>query len=119
VLDQARSRALEQSQALWLPGLRTRFRLEEREAEAATLDDAVLILTLKDGHEVIAAPSDGPQETRFRIFWGEGREFTFAIPAGISASDVAASRLVLTGYYQRYSSFPNLLHDASLIVPTR
>jgi hypothetical protein len=112
VLDKAHGPELKQSQAISMSGLRTRFRLEEREAEAATLDRAELVLTLKDGTEVAAAlVVHWGTPPPFRIFWGEGLEFTFSMPPGVAANDVTRSRLVLTGYYQRYSSLPGLLQS--------
>lgn len=113
VLDQARGLDLEQSQTLTMSGLKTRFRLEEREAEVATLDRAQLVLILKDGREIAAAPVAGPDAAPFRIFWSEGRPFAFSLPAGIAEGDVASSKLVLSGYYQRYSSLPGLLQSVS------
>ncbi len=113
VLDRARGHALEQAQTVSMSGLRTRFRLEEREAEVATLDRAELILTLKDGGEVAAAPKAGRSAPPFRLFWGEGQDFEFSPPPGITADDVVSSRLALTGYYERYSSLPALLRNVS------
>jgi hypothetical protein len=110
VLHPANEQRLESSQSINLSGLVTRFRLEEREAEVTTLDRADLFLTLKDGEQVAARPADpgGRGATPSLVFWGEAREFAFALPPGVSADEVTDSRLVLTGYYRRYSSFPNV-----------
>jgi hypothetical protein len=55
-------------------------------------------LILNSGTKVAAAPVlERHSPPPFRIFWGEGREFEFSTPPGITADDVASSRLVLTG----------------------
>jgi hypothetical protein len=109
VLHPANQQRLESSQSISLSGLVTRFRLEEREPEMTTLDRAELFLTLRDGAQVAASPADlcGRGATPLLVFWGEAREFAFALPPGVSEDDVKESRLVLTGYYRRYASFPN------------
>jgi hypothetical protein len=110
VLHPANEQRLESSQSINLSGLVTRFRLEEREPEVTTLDRAELFLTLKDGQQVAARPADpgGRGATPSLVFWEEAQEFAFSLPRGVSAEDVTQSRLVLTGYYRRYSSFPNV-----------
>ena len=110
VLHPASEQRLESSQTIAMAGFVSRFRLEERESEVTTLDRAELFLTLREGQQVAARPADpgGRGVTPSLVFWGEAHEFAFALPPGVSAEDVAQSRLVLTGYYQRYSSLPNL-----------
>jgi hypothetical protein len=110
VLHPANEPRLESTQSINLSGLVTRFRLEEREPEVTTLDSAELFLTLKDGHQVAARPADTGRRgaTPLLVFWEEAQELAFSLPPGASAEDVIQSRLVLTGYYRRYSSFPNV-----------
>ena len=110
VLHPANEQRFESTQSINLSGLVTRFRLEEREPEVTTLDRAELFLTLKDGEQVAARPTDasGRGATPSLVFWEEAQELAFALPPGVSADDVTDSRLVLTGYYRRYSSFPNV-----------
>ena len=110
VLHQANEPRFESTQTIAMAGFVSRFRLEEREPEVTTLDRAELFLTLRDGQQVAARPADpgGRGATPSLVFWGEAQEFAFSLPLGVSAEDVTQSRLVLTGYYQRYSSFPNV-----------
>ena len=109
VLHPADGQRRESAQSVVLPGFVSRFRLEEREPEVTTLDRAELFLTLRDGKQVAARPTDahGRDMSPFHVFWDEAQEFAFALPQGVSAGDITQSRLVLTGYYQRYSSLPN------------
>jgi hypothetical protein len=109
VLHPADEQAHEGVQSVVLPGFVSRFRLEEREPELTTLDRAELVLSLRDGEQVTAQPigTDGRSMFPSHLFWDEAQEFAFALPRGVSPDDVTQSRLVLTGYYQRYSSFTN------------
>ena len=113
VLHPADEQAHESVQSVVLPGFVSRFRLEEREPEVTTLDRAELVLTLSDGEQVTAQPTgvDGRSMFPSHLFWDEAQNFTFALPQGVSPGDVTQSRLVLTGYYQRYSSLPIFSHD--------
>ena len=110
VLHRANEQRFESTQSINLSGLVSRFRLEERESEVTTLDRAELFLTLRDGEQVAARPVDtgGRGARPLLVFWGEAQELAFGLPPGVSAEDVTRSRLVLTGYYRRYSSFPNV-----------
>jgi hypothetical protein len=118
VLDRFRDPDNEQSETVTISGLSTRFRLEEREAEVATVDRAELVLTLLDGTQVAASAVRGSM-LPLRIFWGQGREFVFSVPPDISAHDVSNTRLTLTGYYQRYSSLSDPLYKVSGVVQFR
>jgi hypothetical protein len=109
VLHPAEGQGHESVQSIVLPGFISRFRLEEREPEVTTLDRTELFLTLRDGSQVTAQPINTDWRSMFpsHLFWNETQEFAFALPRGVSPDDVTQSRLVLTGYYQRYSSLPN------------
>jgi hypothetical protein len=63
---------------------------------------------LKNGTKLALDPDEPSLEERdgrnVRLYWGEALEFSFLLPPGILEDDVAASHLVLTGYYERYSN---------------
>ncbi len=106
VLDNAKGEHLSQSETIRIDGFRSRFRIVEREAEVAHIDSARLIVMTKDHRSLALEPdlpllarSDGRYAT---VLWGETIEFSFALPRGVSKSNVGSSQLVLTGYYERY-----------------
>jgi hypothetical protein len=108
-LHEANDASREQTQAITLPGFVSRFRVEEREPEVATIDDAEIAFSLKNGSSITLKPDMAPPAKAGRqlLFWGDARELEFTLPSGIAPADVVQSRLSLTGYYERYSSLPN------------
>ena len=109
VLHEANDASREQTQSIVLPGFVSRFRLEEREPEVATVDRAEIALSLKDGRSMTLKPDAAASAGTGRrlLFWGDSQEYEFRLPSGVRPSDVVQSRLSLTGYYERYSSLPN------------
>ncbi|MCP4383685.1 MAG: hypothetical protein GY798_20100 [Hyphomicrobiales bacterium] len=106
ILHTARGSKNEYQEWLQFDGLRTKFRLEEREPEAAYIDEASLRLVLNDGTELTLQPDrdelvsvDG---NRLTLLWGEGVEFSYALPGGIRPESVEKSELSVTGHYVRY-----------------
>lgn len=108
VLHRAPERAREYTETRVFPGFQGRFRLEEREPELASIDQAELTVTLKNGATLALAPDHARLAVRdgdyLRLMWGDAVDFAFALPAGIDEADVAESRLSVTGYYERYSA---------------
>jgi hypothetical protein len=109
VLHDASDNSHEEAQTIVLPGFVSRFRLEEREPEVATIDSVELTLSLKSSGTMILEPhTTGPVGIgRQVLFWGESRECEFQLPPNASPTDVVQSKLILTGYYERYSNLPN------------
>lgn len=108
VLHEAKGKDLEQSQTIRLAGFRARFRLVEREPEVSYIDAARLIVRTKDAQSIALEP-DGAllveDDDRYAtIMWGEGIEFSFALPNGVAESEVVSSELSLTGYYESYAA---------------
>jgi hypothetical protein len=108
VLHKAPARDREYTEARIFEGLRTRFRVEEREPEIAHLNGATLVVKLDNGEELKLAPFDVRLAEQSRadleLLWGEGVEINFAPPDNIHGKRVTESRLEITGYYERYSN---------------
>jgi hypothetical protein len=109
VLHEANDISREETQTITLPGFVSRFRLEEREPEVATIDDAEIALRLEDGRSITLKPdtASSVKAGRQLLFWGDAQELEFSLPSGVAPADVVESKLSLTGYYERYSSLPN------------
>ena len=107
VLHKAPSRDLAYTEARTFAGLRTHFRIEEREPEIAHIAGAVLVVTLDDGRTLSLAPGLGGSQTCDRVdlelLWGESVDLQFRLPPHVRAEEVVESRLELTGYYERYA----------------
>ena len=89
-------------------GFRARFRIEEREPEAAFINRAELTVVLKDGRTMSLTAANGKPAGvgHRRLFWGQSLQFQFSLPDGVDEKNVIESRLNVTGYYSRY---PNLM----------
>jgi hypothetical protein len=89
-------------------GLRTRFRIEEREPELAHIESAALVVNLDNGDALRLAPkmrgSSVSERIGVELRWGEGIDLYFELPESMSANLVIGSRFEVTGYYERYSS---------------
>jgi hypothetical protein len=112
VLHEANDAGREQTQTIVLPGFAWRFRLEEREPEVATIDDAEIALRLEDGRSITLKPdaADSAEAGGQLLFWGDAQELEFSLPSGVAPADVVESKLSLTGYYERYSHLPNSVY---------
>jgi hypothetical protein len=106
VLDEAQGQAKEATDNAVSPGLRLKWRIVEEEPEVATLKDVRLVLELKSGRSVVVKPLPVAQpisdDKSLVLLWGEHIDFRFLKPEGVSANDVERSRLMLTGFYERY-----------------
>jgi hypothetical protein len=120
VLHEANNASLAMSQHISFPGFVSRFRLEEREPEISVLKTAELILTLAGGKEIKAVPVNYHENEfpRF-LFWEDEQELAFALPAEIAKEDVIASRLVIAGYYERYSNLAGFKLREALSPPNQ
>jgi hypothetical protein len=109
VLHEANDISREETETITLPGFVSRFRVEEREPEVATIDNAEIALSLKDGRPITLRPDTAPSVKAGRqlLFWGDAQELEFSLPSGVAPADVVESKLSLTGYYERYSGLPN------------
>jgi hypothetical protein len=109
VLHEANDASREQTQTIVLPGFVSRFRLEEREPEVATIDDAKIAFSLTNGSSITLKPNTAPSGKAGRqlLFWGDAQELEFSLPNRVASADIVESKLSLTGYYERYSSLPN------------
>jgi hypothetical protein len=108
MLHKATDKDREYSETARFPGLRSRFRLEEREPEVAYIDHAELAIDLKSGKTLtlrVVHPQLGARDGNYlQLYWGDVLDFEFELTVGVAAEDVVESRLTLTGYYQRYSN---------------
>jgi hypothetical protein len=118
VLDAGKGKAGEYSETKTFAGFRAHFRIEEREPEIAYVDHAELVVSLRNGETLALKPDNAKLAARdgdyARLYWGDGIEFSFALPEEVVAEDIVESRLTLTGYYERYS---NLLAAANFSRP--
>jgi hypothetical protein len=109
VLHRALGRDRKYTEARTFSGLRTRFRLEEREPEIATIEDVSLVVMRQDGTAVTLRPrpvgSAAVLPGRLELLWGDAIEFEFVPPEDAARGAVVESRLEVTGYYLRYSGF--------------
>lgn len=122
VLHKAKGRQSEASDHTWFPGFQSRFRLEERESELASINQARLILSLKSGKIVRLKPDRislrAHDADYLQLYWGDAAEFEFKLPDSVAVDDVETSKLELIGFYQRYSELP-LIGEMFQTVPSR
>ena len=108
VLHKAPAKDKSYTEARDFEGLRTRFRIEEREPEIAHIDAAALILTFDGGGTLRLAPAMNDAQASLRLeadlAWGEQLDLNFRLPEGSSPDRVVKSQLEITGYYERYSN---------------
>jgi hypothetical protein len=108
ILDRAPSKGREYTETRTFNGLRSRFRIEEREAEVALIDQAQLILFLRNGTSLALQPAHSDLFHRdgkyLQLMWGSAVDLTFELPEGVLQNDVAKSQLNITGYYRRYAT---------------
>jgi hypothetical protein len=107
VLHNAPNQAREYTEARTIEGFISRYRIEEREAEVAFIDQVALVVSLASGRAITIEPGNAALARRdgsyLRLAWGESAEIDFVLPADVPEDEVLASRLEVTGYYLRYS----------------
>jgi hypothetical protein len=109
VLHMANGADREMTQVIRLPYPQMHFRLTEEEPEISYIKDAILKLTLKDDRHV---------EVRSRQAYTRiipaytSIDVDFDLPPDVSASDIVASEIALTGYYQRYTPALSLVRNS-------
>jgi hypothetical protein len=107
IFQQGQGKANAYTETVTFPGLRTRFRIEEREPELAHVRSAKLVVELRDGSTQTFSPMGSAGvggNGEFSLMWREASDIAFAIPNTVNAEDVRQSRLQVTGYYERYSN---------------
>lgn len=108
VIDNADDPTKELTQDIDITAFATRFRLAEEELEMSEINRVVLNVTRKDGEALQLMPDDirlKDKDDRYvRILAGRAINISFSLPVGVQPSDVASSKLSVTGYYRRYSS---------------
>lgn len=108
ILHKAPSRDREYTETATFKGIRTRFRIEEREPEVAYIKDIRLAVRLQDGAELTLQPSitraGAPAAYPLELLWGDAVDIDFILPDGVASERVADSRFSVTGYYERYAS---------------
>ena len=117
ILHAANGRDNEYREIVEFDGLRTRFRLEEREPEVAYIDKTKLIAYLDDGSILEMMPNK-PQladkdDEHIILAWGEFIEFSFSLPSQIDRGRVKRSELRVTGFYERYPKVRTVLRSVS------
>jgi hypothetical protein len=112
IIHKAHGRANAQTETVRFDGWVPRFLLAEEEFEVAHLNAIRGVIRLADGTlrdlvpVVVLATSGapaGPGEV-LSLYAGEEAEFRFELPPGVEAGRVAETRLVIGGYYDRYST---------------
>jgi hypothetical protein len=100
ILDKAPSAEREYSEVKSFPGFQSKFRIEEREPEIAFVRSPELLVVLKD-NRTIRLQRKGDH---VMLYWGDKAEISFQLPDDIPETSVIETRLILRGYYQRYSA---------------
>ena len=108
ILHTARGPDNEYQEIVDYQGLRKEFRLEEREPEVAYIDEARLTIHLRNGQTRDLSPDitalEARDDTRVVLGWGDAVEFSFQIPLGIEPDEVERSELIVSGFYEPYST---------------
>ena len=107
VLHKGQGKANAYTETISFPGLRTRFRIEEREPEIAHVKQPTLVLKLFDDSTRRFAPiqpAARASQADLTLIWGQAADIVFALPEDLKASEVTETRLEVTGYYERYSN---------------
>lgn len=108
VLHTAKGKRQETTESRRIKGFHNVFRLEEREAEIAYIDQAMLTVTQRDGTKLKLQPDIerlSAKDGRYvELLWGQATSFKFELPDTVKEDDVAYSEIAVTGYYQRYST---------------
>ncbi|MDX2157448.1 MAG: hypothetical protein SFW09_13155 [Hyphomicrobiaceae bacterium] len=111
IIHAANGRERTQTESVRFDGWVPRFLIAEEELEVAHLGAIRAVIRFGDGtlHD-LAPVAAGPEHAvhsgsgPLRVYAGEEAEVRFELPAGTRAAEVAETRLVITGYYDRYSS---------------
>jgi len=108
VIHEADTPLKETTEEVRLHTLATRFRIAEEELEISQINRVMLLLDLRKSQTLRLEPDlaalKAADKDYVAIAAGKALEFSFALPAGVREADVAAARLMITGYYRRYSS---------------
>jgi hypothetical protein len=119
VLHHANTAERETTDVLKFDGLRTRFKIIEKESELAWIDWAALEIELASGERRMIASKLPKLATRdfsyLNLSFGDEVELGFALPAGIEQRNVVRSALHVTGYYERYGHIRNGLQRISKV----
>ena len=89
-------------------GLRTRFRLEEREPEIAHIENVSLLLKLDDASVLRLSPNRPVQDEELPL--GRALEIDFEAPDDVRLR-VVQSTLEIRGYYERYANLTLVRSD--------
>jgi hypothetical protein len=115
ILHSAHGKGRENTETRVLPGFTSRFRLEEREAELALIDQVELVVALTTGETLTLKSENAKLAARdgdyLQLYWGDAVEIEFALPKHLSEQDIVESRISVTGHYRRYAS---LMADTSV-----
>ncbi len=110
VLHTAKGKRQETTETRRVQGFHGEFRLEEREAEVAYIDEAKLTVTLRGGAILELRPDIDRLARRdgryVKLLWGQAASFKFELPDGVRQDSVVHSDITVTGYYERYSTIP-------------
>ncbi len=108
IIHKAQTQANKQTQTIGFDGWVSRFLIEEEELEVARLDQARAVIRLADGTLHDLTPESGGLARidghSLDIHAGEQVEIVFRLPADFKPDDVIETRLVVHGYYDRYSA---------------
>lgn len=108
IIDAASSRAKSQTEIIRFDGWVPRFKIAEEELEVARIEKAQAVIQLRDGsiRDLRPARSDNRRKsgsTSIVLYSGEDAVFDFSLPKGVTVEQVSETRLIVSGYYDRYS----------------
>jgi hypothetical protein len=108
ILHNGQGKAKAYTETITFSGLRTHFRIEEREPEIAHLQDPKLIVEFKDGSAQTFSPIHTATSIKgsaeITLLWGEAADISFLIPGEMVGIGVVETRLEVNGYYERYAN---------------
>ena len=107
VIDRASGQSAQMSEERRFPGLVTRYKLVESEAERARIDGVSLTLEFESGKRLTLRPRKEALKSvdgRYvELAMGESEEIRFDLPGSAKKRKVMSSVLNVNGYYERYS----------------
>jgi len=108
IIHEANGKRKEMTAEIKLASYATKFRIAEEELELSHIDRANLKLELADGTFVVLKPDVAaladPDEVRVRVAADQRVAFSFTTPPWLDPDMVKHTTLIVTGYYERYST---------------
>lgn len=110
IIHEFNTREKKATQTVPLARPMTRFRIAEEELELSHIDQASLRLDMQDGTAIVLKPDLAAlaetDERAVSLYADQAVEFAFDYPDWLEPAHIGRASLVVTGYYQPYSTIP-------------